>query len=272
MAVSTEVTGIFQGDLVIRSAVIVALQELRDNPTLIQDALASLPQDDLTSQRYGDKTVQQCVDWFTNTKIPVKLGLNLSMLSSPCIAIELNNQDEAESTIGDVNYEASEPDPYNPGLFRKLASLQARESYNVTVLVQGEPELMLFLYTLVLFGLLRHKEDLLDDRGYNRLTFSVGVAAKLDEVPGAEQFFLRAIRLNGYSRHCYPVPLDPSNRNGAGIIDRVEFGPRIAAVATDATGTASSSPVTPDQPTVAGSGPFDPADWDDRDIISGHKS
>lgn len=269
MATTTEVTGIFQGAIIIRTALIKALQELREDPNLIRDALSSLPQDDLTADRYGEKTISQCIRWFTETKVPVKLGLLLSQLTSPCIAVELNNGDEAEATLGDVDYNVVENDPWRPGHQRELASVQARESYTITVFVQGEPEYLLFLDTLVRFGILRHKEDLLDERGFSRLTWTVGVAGAVPEAPGRENFFARSIQLNGYVRHCWPVPLAKGQADTP--IEEVPFGPRIAAPVHNDTSDATSSPVTPVEPVVGGD-PFNPEDWELRDMLTGEKT
>ncbi len=269
MATTTEVTGIFQGAIIIRSAISKALQELREDENLIRDCFASLPQDDLTKKKYGDKTVEECVRWFTETKIPIKLGISLTQLTSPCIAIELNNGDEAESTIGDVDYNVSEENPWKPGHQRQLGSVQARESYTITSFVQGEPEYLLFLSSLLLFGILRHKEDLLDDRGFTRMTWNKGVFGAMPDQPGRENFFANTLRLNGFVRDCWPVPLAKDQPDTP--IESTPFGPRVAAAVHNDDGTATSVPVTPTDPPPPGGNPFDPSDWADRAIITGRK-
>jgi len=263
--VTTEVTGIFQSAIIVRSAIVKVLQELRENPSLIRDALASLPQDDLTAGRYGEKTIDECVRWFCATNVPVKLGLSLTQLTSPCISVELNNGDEGEATLGDVNYTASEPDPWNPGHARQLASVHSRESVTVIVMAQGEPEYLLFLSTLVRFGILRNKETLLDERGFARLTWSAGVFGAMQDVPGRENFFAHTLRLNGAVRHCWPVPV--AKDQPTTYIESVPFGPMAAAPVSNDTATAVSVPVTPSNP--VGGDPFDPSNWLDRDIVSG---
>lgn len=267
---STNATGIFQGAIIIRSAIIKALQELRENPTLIRDALSSLPQDVLTSKKYGEKTIDECVRWFTQTNVPVKLGLALTNLTSPCISVELTSSEEAEATLGDVDYKVIERDPWNPTQARELASVHSREAYSVIMMVQGEPEFLLFLDTLVRFGILRHKEDLLDDRGFARLTWSVGPAGAMQDVPGRENFFARTLRLNGFARNCWPVAPKPGQPMG--FIESTHFGPRVAPVAQNSDGTATSVPVTPSEPGPAGADPFDVSTWLDRDIVSGKRT
>jgi hypothetical protein len=324
---STVINGIFQGDIIIRSAVVTALKELRENPSLIDDVLAGLPKDVLTSGRYGDKTIDQCKKWFLNTEIPVRLGLALAQLKSPIITIAMNQNAEEQATIGDVNYEVGEADPttytvlsntassltvnevidavvpstgsftvgttvrtytsvdratktfggmtivgtITPGTTvtfpwrRALESVQSRESYDITVMVEGEVEYLLFLYSLVLFGILRRKEDLLDARGYTRMTWQVGVAGMLD--PSLrENFFTRAIQLTGFVQHGWPK-YDP--RNTLGLISTVDFGGEMAPAVHNADGDATSTAQTPTEPPPPGHDPFQEADWADRDILSG---
>lgn len=265
----SEVTGIFQGALILRSAVLRAMQELRENENLIRDCFASLPQDDLTKERYGEKTVEECVRWFVNANIPVKLGISLTQLTSPCVSIELNNGDEAEATLGDVDYGVVEDDPWRPGHQRELASVQARESYTITTFIQGEPEFLLFLSSLLLFAILRHKEDLLDDRGFTRMTWNRGVFGAMPDQPGREMFFANTLRLNGFVRNCWPVPLKKGQADTP--ITDTPFAEGVAAAVHNDTGTATSSPVTPTDPTV-GANPFDQADWLDRDMLTGKKT
>jgi hypothetical protein len=324
---STAINGVFQGDIIVRSAVVTALQEIRQNPSLIDDVLAGLPKDILTSGRYGDKTIDQCKKWFLNTEVPVRLGLVLAQLKSPIITIAMNQNAEEQATLADVNYETGEVDQTSytvvsnttttmtvsdvidayvpsagtftvgttvrtytgidrttktfsgmtivgtiaPGTLvtfpwrRALESVHARESYEVTVMVEGEVEYLLFLYSLLLFGLLRRKEDLLDARGFTRMTWQVGVAGMLD--PSLrENFFTRSIQLTGFVQHGWPK-YDPNNV--LGLIGAVEFGGAMAPVALNADHDATSTPQTPSEPLPPTYDPFSPADWADRDMLSG---
>jgi hypothetical protein len=214
MATQTVLGGIFQGDIVIRTAVIRALRELREHPELIYDALASLPQDDLTADVYGEKTISACREWFLATKVAVKLGISLSHLS--------------------------EPDPHKPGNVRRLESVVANETYNIAIFGVGEPEYLLFLYTLVLFGLMRNKQELLADRGFDVTSFSVGVAGALDQ-GSPENIYIRTIQLSGKVRHSWPTTSAPK-------VERVEMG--VTNLNRD---------------------PFLPPDWEDRDMLTGIK-
>lgn len=101
---STEAIGVFQSDLIIRSAIIAALKDMRDNPWLLDYVFRSLADDDLTNKAYGEKEIAQAKKWFLNTDIPVFMSTRLDETKLPCISINLMESAEAEETHGDTNY------------------------------------------------------------------------------------------------------------------------------------------------------------------------
>lgn len=240
--------GIFQGDIVIQSAVELMLRELKSNPGLIEDALASLPQDLVTSGKYGSLTIAQCKKWFADTSVDVLLGLKFKYMEKPAIvAIELGDESENEATLGDKNYDPIEDHPRKPGIRRAVESLHADASYTVAVFAHGEPEYMLFLQTLVLFQLLRRKEDLLDARGYAVSKFVMGTAA-LIEPNTKEMVYLRTIKLNGKVRHGWP-------KKEGGLITSVP--------------TATIPEAGTQGPPVPGGAPFSDPGWAQQDVLLG---
>lgn len=245
---STEVVGIFQGDIILKSAIEKCLRELKNDPDLIEDAFASLPQDAVTADSYGSKTITQCKKWFLETEIEILLGLKFKYLEKPCIiAIELGDEIENETTLGDKNYVTSEDHPRKPGIKRAIESLHSDASYTIAVFAHGEPELMLFLYSLVLFQLLRRKEDLLEARGFEVSRFSAGTAALINQ-DTREQIFFRAIKLHGKIRHGWP-------KKEGGLIESVPTAMIPGSVvAVDIALTDS---------------PFSDSRWMDMDVLSG---
>lgn len=245
---STVVPGIFQGDIIIKSAIELGLRELRANPDIIDDVLASLPQDDVTADKYGDKTITQLRRWFADTSVEILLGLKFRYMEKPAIvAVELGDENENEVTIGDKNFDPIEPHPRKPGVFRAVESLHADASYTIAVFAHGEPEYMLFLQSLVLYQLLRRKEDLLDARGFAVSKFSMGTAALIDSNT-KEMIYLRAIKLHGKVRHGWC-------KKEGGAIESVPF----AAIPEQA---GVSTPL----PTSA---PFGDPNWATQDVLSG---
>ena len=200
--------GITQSDLIIREAVRAGIKEIRDNPTLIDDMLAELLEDDLTKDRYGDMTVEACRNWFVNTKINVKFGLQVREADFPCVAIALAPTQEAESTLADIDMEdVSEEDPRDSTKHRQRFGLNANETYSLGCFAHGEPELCLFLYSILMFVLLRGKFQYLDQRGFFVSTFQTGALTPWEvSESGPEQIYTRSITLTGKVRHTWSGP------------------------------------------------------------------
>lgn len=102
---TTEAVGIFQSDIIIRTALIAALKDIRDNPWLIDAAFMSLRQDPLTRKVYGAKEVANARKWFAESQVEVMLGIRPADGAPPpfAISIHLMSSDEQENTLGDVH-------------------------------------------------------------------------------------------------------------------------------------------------------------------------
>jgi hypothetical protein len=210
--------GIVQSDIIIREAARAAIREMRQNPNLIDDMLAELRDDPLSSGKYGDLTIQQCKDWFTGTKINVKLGLQVVQADLPAVAIALGAAPEGETTLGDVDWdETSDIDPADPLSRRQRRGVTASETYTLGCFAHGEPEHCLFLYSVLLFGLMRVKDPYLDQRGFMVSTFTVG---PLTQAPAdMEQVYVRTVSLTGKVRHTWPISNAP---NAGRVIETVD--------------------------------------------------
>jgi len=102
----TQIVGIHQSDVIIRSALEVALADIRANPWLLDYVFASLPQDSLTWKQYGEKDVAEAKKWFLSTQVDVSVLPTFNESKWPKITIELMDSSEVqpEASIGDVNY------------------------------------------------------------------------------------------------------------------------------------------------------------------------
>ena len=108
MAEPTKILGIFQGDIILRTAIIEAKRRLYADPSLVDTVFQSLAQDELTLQTYGEAEIEKARVWFLQQDIPVALSARNADLSIPCITIGLQESVEAEQTHGDVNYVTQE--------------------------------------------------------------------------------------------------------------------------------------------------------------------
>lgn len=105
---STEVIGIHQSDIVIRTAIVAALKDMRENSWLLNYVFRSLADDSLTSDIYGEKEIDQAKKWFLATDFPVFMSTRLDEVKLPAISINLMESAEAEQTHGDMNYTTHE--------------------------------------------------------------------------------------------------------------------------------------------------------------------
>jgi hypothetical protein len=116
--------GIAQSDIILRTAIIAGLADIRENPKLLNYIFASLPKDDLTYRTYGEEQVKIAKDWFLSQDIPVFMNTRIDASKVPCISIAQASSNEAENTLGDIHYQTTELDydedpivyggPYNP--------------------------------------------------------------------------------------------------------------------------------------------------------------
>jgi hypothetical protein len=107
MSTSTQVLGIHQSDLIVRSAILKSLAKLRENSFLLDYCFNGLLADSLTAEIYG-KEINNVKKWFLETDIPVVVTPRIDEVKLPCITISLISSTEAEATLGDVHYEPTE--------------------------------------------------------------------------------------------------------------------------------------------------------------------
>lgn len=141
-SMTTEAIGIHQSDVIIRTALVAAIADLRANPWLLDYVFASLPRDDMTMKDYGEKEVQRAKEWFLRTAIPVFMTPRLDEVKIPCITIKLMDSNEDIVTLGDVHYISREdndsqwpalspvftPDKYNSATGIMVVSTQIQEA------------------------------------------------------------------------------------------------------------------------------------------------
>ncbi len=100
----TEIQGVHQSDVIIRSAIVRSLERLYADPSQLDHVFHSLTEDVETRQVYGEKQVDLAKKWFLNTNIPVFMAFRVAEEAIPCITISLQESVEAEQTHGDVHY------------------------------------------------------------------------------------------------------------------------------------------------------------------------
>lgn len=122
---ASDALGIFQADVIIRSAFIYALRDILANDWLMDYAFASLNRDALTVRDYGAQEIASAKKWLQNIDVDdlVVMDTYNGDLRFPRITIKLESSSEEENTLGDIHYAAQEQmatpwpnlvDPFTP--------------------------------------------------------------------------------------------------------------------------------------------------------------
>jgi hypothetical protein len=98
-------------DVLIRTAIIAGLDDLRRNTFLLDYVFNWFDNDDLTNELYGRGEKQRAKEWFINTNIEVSMNYRADDPKFPLISIGLQSSSEDLSTLGDVNYDTMEDVP-----------------------------------------------------------------------------------------------------------------------------------------------------------------
>jgi len=89
-------SGIFQGDIFIKTAIELGIDDMRKNPWLIDHMLEDLKNNPYTKEKYGEKQIDACKEWLANNKIDVYMRLRNDRDQPPCITIEMGPSNEKE--------------------------------------------------------------------------------------------------------------------------------------------------------------------------------
>ena len=94
---------ITQTDLILRSALIAGIRDLRARPYLLADVFSQCATDALLQQEFGYKEIKRATDWFLKVNLPVVLQHRLDSVELPCISIALLSSGErvGETYLGD---------------------------------------------------------------------------------------------------------------------------------------------------------------------------
>jgi len=128
----TEIKGIAQSDVLIRAAILQALDNIYNDPRLIDQIFHSLEEDELTKDQLGAKQIELAKEWFLSSHVPVVMNFRAAEEAIPCITISLQESVEAEQTHGDVHYIPQEAtagdwpaltDPFSPKAYSPTSGI-----------------------------------------------------------------------------------------------------------------------------------------------------
>lgn len=272
---------IFQGDLIIKTMIELGMEDMRKNPWLIDDMLSDCVTNQYLRQKYGQKQIDACKEWFANNQVDVYMRDRNDRDRMPCVTISLGNSPEKEEmkSMGDQSTETvkllpntiGKPIPYvvrpftplgydsdsgivgvdpdtagldavsagmilvNPdtgegyvivgvtgegieiepdlaldasrlGVVPQYQYYQARvehtffqETYTIGCHAHGDPQTLLWLWSIVKYCILRYREALLEANGFSQssLASTDMMEDRTFSGPGGETGWSRFINLTG---------------------------------------------------------------------------
>lgn len=278
--------GIFQGDIIIKTAIELGMEDMRKNPWLIDHMLSDLQSINYFRDKYGEKQIKACKEWFRNNQIDVYMRGRDDKDRLPCVTIEMgpSNEKPDMKTMADQSTETTvlmpnqigKPIPYivkpftptgyddttgelsvdpkidlsgvgagmilvNPangkgyviqdlfqggiliepnldvqasllGVVPQFQYYEARvehsffdETYNIGCHAHGDPQNLMFLWSIVKYSILRYRESLLEANGFAESSVASG-GPDFDEAfttPGGEKAWTRFIRLSGQTENSW---------------------------------------------------------------------
>lgn len=274
-----DTVGIFQGDLVIKTAIELAIEDIRKNGWIIEDIFRTLVENPLLAQKYGMKEIARAKEFLLNNKINIYMRHRLDKMEYPCITISIGNSNEDKSlaTLGDQSvafeeYDANEigkpvkflVKPFKPVSYDKTTGILelpetieeyryidagmllvdpatgnafiingkagtnglkitegstlpkgelaiipqyhiyrarreraiSQEQYTIGCHTHGDPSTLIFLFSLVKYGLYRYREGLLEYNNFQISNLSCTDMIKNDQM-AEENVYSRWITLSG---------------------------------------------------------------------------
>lgn len=105
---SDVVYGVSSTDIIIRTAILAALDDIRAQPWLLDFCFQGLLHDELTRKFYGEKELQEIKSYVLNNEIAVTMAHNLNNVKQPAISIEVGDVQEIQQVLGDVHVDSRE--------------------------------------------------------------------------------------------------------------------------------------------------------------------
>lgn len=108
---------LFQGDVVLKTAIQLAIEDLKKEPWLIEDIFSDFIENPILNKVYGMKEVERAKEWILNNKINYYMKHRIDNEEFPAITISMGNSDEADelATLGDNTVCIEELDPSEIG-------------------------------------------------------------------------------------------------------------------------------------------------------------
>ncbi len=99
--------GIFQGDIIIKTAIDLGIDDMKKNEWLIDHMLIDLLKNPYLKEKYGEKQIEACKEWFRNAQIDVYMRAREDKDRLPCVTIQMgpSNEKPEMKTMADQSTE-----------------------------------------------------------------------------------------------------------------------------------------------------------------------
>lgn len=97
---------LFLGDIRIKTAIELGLEDIQKNPWLLQDILGDTQSNPYLRERYGSQ-IESCQQWLANNRINLFLSNRDDKMEFPCVVIQLGTSNEKADMkhMGDLSVE-----------------------------------------------------------------------------------------------------------------------------------------------------------------------
>jgi hypothetical protein len=97
---------LFFGDIRIRTAIELGLEDIQKNPWLLDDILGDTLSNQYLRERYGSQ-IESCKQWFANNRVYTFMSNRDDKMEFPCVVIQIGNSNEKADMkhMGDLSVE-----------------------------------------------------------------------------------------------------------------------------------------------------------------------
>ena len=108
---------LFQGDVIIKSAIELAINDIKKNSWLIDDIFSDFIDNPILKIKYGQKEINRAKEWILNNKINFYMKYRVDNMEFPAISISMGNSNEDKdlATLADQSVCVEELDPCEIG-------------------------------------------------------------------------------------------------------------------------------------------------------------
>ena len=104
---------IFSGDVIIKTAIELGLEDLKKDVWLLDDIFSDFTDNPFLNKKYGLKEIQRAKEFFLNNKIHIYMHHRMDKSEFPSVTIGVgsSSEDKSLATLGDLSVEVQDLDP-----------------------------------------------------------------------------------------------------------------------------------------------------------------